>query len=154
MSSYFISCFITFNKSKNLQETARLRPVVPLSVPHLVARDSSLRGYQLSKGTIILTNIWGIHHDERRWPEPDEFRPERHLDENGSFIKSPDWMSFSVGARSCLGRQLAIMELFIMTVTLFQHFKFKLPGGSNPDMRGESKISLHPWHYKVVISRR
>ena len=111
-------------------------------------------GYHIPKDSIILTNIWAIHHDESKWPKPDEFLPERHLDKNGKFIKSPDWILFGVGHRSCLGQQLAKMELFIMTVALFQRFNFTLAPGENPDMKGRSIITLHTHYYDVVATKR
>ena len=33
----------------------------------------------------ILPNLWGIHHDEKIWGDPWEFRPERFL-ENGALL--------------------------------------------------------------------
>lgn len=95
-----------------------------------------------------------MNHDDKIWPEPDKFKPERHLDSNGNFDKNANNPNFGIGARSCLGKHLAIMEVFITTVTLFQHFNFRLPEGSNPDMKGESKISLRPHDFDVIISRR
>ena len=130
-----------------------MRPLAPLSVPHLASRDGYLRGYTVPKGALILTNIWAIHHDERRWPEPEKFFPERHIDSDGKFSKSPNWMHFNVGGRSCLGQQLANMELFLTTVTLFQRFHFSLPPGEEPDMDGFSEVVLRPPLYKVVATR-
>ncbi|XP_076809166.1 cytochrome P450 2J4-like [Clavelina lepadiformis] len=137
-----------------IQEITRLRPIAPLNVPHKASRDATLMGYHIPKDSIILTNIWAIHHDESKWPKPDEFLPERHLDKNGKFIKSPDWILFGVGHRSCLGQQLAKMELFIMTVALFQRFNFTLAPGENPDMKGRSIITLHTHYYDVVATKR
>ena len=111
-------------------------------------------GYQIPKGAIILTNIWGIHHDEKRWPNPERFMPERHLDENGKFLKSDNWIPFSVGRRSCLGQQLAKMELFITTVMLFRRFEFSLEPGVEPNLAGQSIVSLRPHEFKVCALRR
>ncbi|CAK8696052.1 unnamed protein product [Clavelina lepadiformis] len=137
-----------------IQEVTRIRPIVPLNVPHRASRDATLMGYHIPKGAIILTNIWAIHHDENRWPEPEVFRPKRHLDENGKFVKSSNWMLFGVGTRSCLGQQLANMELLITTISLFQRFQFSFPPGTIPDMNGESIVSLRPLHFDVNASRR
>ncbi|XP_076808222.1 cytochrome P450 2U1-like [Clavelina lepadiformis] len=137
-----------------LQEVSRLRPTVPLSVPHMASRDAILNGYVIPKGAIILTNIWGIQHDESRWPEPEKFLPERHLDNDGKFNKSSNWMIFNLGLRNCLGQQLAKMELFIATVSLFQKFSFALPPGTTPDMEGEPQVTLRPNLFEVIATRR
>ena len=123
-------------------------------MPHLATDDGYLKGYKIRKGTILLTNIWAMNHDENRFPNPEKFFPERHLDQNGKFYKNSNQLTFSIGGRSCLGRQLAVLELLVTTVTLFQRFKFRLPAGIEPDMRGKSTISLRPKNFNVVISRR
>ncbi|CAK8691073.1 unnamed protein product [Clavelina lepadiformis] len=137
-----------------IQETSRIRPIVPLSLPHKASRDAKLLGYCIPKGAIILTNIWAIHHDETKWPDPETFLPERHLDDGGNFVKSSDWMVFGVGPRGCLGQQLAYMELCIMTVLLFRRFTFSLAPGEQPDMAGRSGIILKPPDPKVIAQRR
>ena len=132
----------------------RIRPLVPMSIPHKAAKDAKLRGYRIPKGAIILTNIWGIHHDETRWSQSEKFMPERHLDANGKFTKSDNWIPFNVGGRSCLGQQLAKMELFIATVMLFRRFEFSLEPGYEPDLAGHSIVSLRPFDFKVCALRR
>ena len=132
----------------------RIRPLAPLSVPHLASRDATLRGYVIPKRALILTNIWAIHHDENRWPEPNKFMPERHLDAAGKFMKSANFLPFNVGSRSCLGRQLANVEVFMAIVVLFQRFKFSLPPGEEVNMDGYSHISLKPVNFGVTITHR
>ena len=125
-----------------------------MSVPHKAARDAKLLEYNIPKGAIILTNIWGIHHDEKLWPDSERFMPERHLDKNGKFLKSDNWMPFNVGGRSCLGQQLAKMELFITTVMLFRRFEFSLEPGYEPNLAGESVVALRPFNFRVCALRR
>ena len=137
-----------------LQEILRIRPIAALSVPHKVSKDAMLRGYVIPKEAIILTNIWGIHHDEGRWPEPEKFMPRRHLDENGKFQKSNNWIPFSVGGRSCLGQQLANMELFLTTITLSRRFEFSFEPGFKPNLDGESVVALRPLPFNVCAKRR
>ena len=120
----------------------------------MASRDAILNGYVIPKGAIILTNIWGIQHDESRWPEPEKFLPERHLDNDGKFNTSSNWMIFNVGLRNCLGQKLAKMELFIVTISLFQKFSFALPPGTTPDMEGESVVTLRPRHFDLIATRR
>ena len=108
----------------------------------------------IPKGTIIVTNIWGIQNDEIMWPEPDKFKPERHLDKNGNFQKHDPWIPFNVGARNCVGQQLAKMELLITTVVLFRRFSFSFDSGVNPDMTGQNAVVLRPTYSKLCAKRR
>ncbi|XP_002124426.2 cytochrome P450 2D15-like [Ciona intestinalis] len=137
-----------------IQEIGRIRPNVPLAVPHCASRDSTLMGFNIPKDTIIMTNIWGIHHDEKTWKDPYKFNPDRHLDADGNFVKSNHVMQFNIGLRSCLGQQLARMELFLITVTLFRKFSIELEPGCDIDMEGESLVSLRPYPFKVLLTKR
>ena len=65
----------------------------------------------------ILSNIWAVHHNPDVWKDPEVFKPERHLNEKGEFVKSNQIIPFSVGPRHCLGEQLARMEVFIFLVS-------------------------------------
>jgi cytochrome P450 len=49
------------------------------------------------QGTLILPLIYGIHHDPGAFEDPDQFRPERFLDESGDLVKNPKIMPFQTG---------------------------------------------------------
>lgn len=69
-----------------IQETHRFLSIVPLSLPHVTTKNCYLGGYKIKKGTSIFPNIWGLHNDEKIWGDPENFRPERFLDENGQLL--------------------------------------------------------------------
>ena len=48
---------------------------------------------------MVLGNIWGACHDKTVFKDPDTFRPDRFLDEDGKFQKpdSKKFMPFSIG---------------------------------------------------------
>ena len=53
------------------------------------------------KGSIVAINIYSVHMDENYWDDPEEFRPERHLSDDGtSVIKTDHLLPF--GAGECL----------------------------------------------------
>ncbi|KAK6204019.1 hypothetical protein LQW54_008592 [Pestalotiopsis sp. IQ-011] len=51
------------------------------------------------------------------WTRPDEFLPERWLDNDGP-LRPPKnaWLPFSLGPRNCIGMELAMMELKLVSV--------------------------------------
>ena len=55
--------------------------------------------------TVILPNQYGMSHDERVYPEPDLFKPERFLGDHKQ--RDPETIAFGFGARVCPGRHLA-----------------------------------------------
>ena len=60
--------------------------------------------------------------DEKQWPKPNLFKPERFLNEHGKFITNNlnGYNAFSVGRRKCPGEQLAINDLFMTLVRFLQ----------------------------------
>ena len=116
-----------------ITEILRLSSIGPLSIPHKTTVDTTLQGYSIPKGTTVLTNLWSLHHDPEIWDDPDAFRPERFLDEEGSFVppKADRFLPFSAGRRSCLGESLARIELVLVLARLLHSFKFENPPGSD-----------------------
>jgi cytochrome P450 len=38
--------------------------------------DDWIDGMKIPKGTIVFINAWGLHHDEKRFPDPERFDPD------------------------------------------------------------------------------
>jgi len=66
-------------ESNVTSQTLRWRPVAPGGVPHMLTQDDNYQGYSLPKGTLFLANTWAIHHDESEYDQPDEFIPDRFM---------------------------------------------------------------------------
>ena len=62
-----------------LYEILRISTVAPLAILHKTTCDTSIQGYPVSKGTIVIPNLYQINHDPDEWSEPEEFFPERFL---------------------------------------------------------------------------
>ena len=67
--------------------------------------------------------MWAVHNDPNVWEEPHQFNPQRFLDADGKFIVSNQVIPFSLGARRCVGEQLARMEIFLLLVSIIQKFE-------------------------------
>uniref|UniRef100_A0A8C2HQ12 Cytochrome P450, family 2, subfamily X, polypeptide 9 n=1 Tax=Cyprinus carpio TaxID=7962 RepID=A0A8C2HQ12_CYPCA len=110
-----------------IHEVQRVANTVPLSVFHCTTKDTTLMGYSIPKGTVIITNLTTILKEEGQWKFPHEFNPDNFLNEQGQFEKPEAFIPFSTGPRVCLGEGLARMELFLIMVTLLRHFQFAWP---------------------------
>ncbi|XP_039261731.2 cytochrome P450 2B1-like [Styela clava] len=105
-----------------LQEILRHRTLVPLSMPHKTTNDTSFGGYEIPKDTPVLTNLWAVQHDPEHFADPEEFRPDRFLDEDGKFVQDSHVIPFSFGPRYCMGDQMAKIELFLFLTSIVQRF--------------------------------
>ncbi|KAJ1087228.1 hypothetical protein NDU88_000413 [Pleurodeles waltl] len=112
-----------------IHEILRYSSIAPLGLPHLCLKDTTIQGFHLKKGTIVICNLFSVLHDRNIWEAPEEFNPSRFLDKDGNFLMKETLIPFSAGHRSCLGEQLARTELFIFFSSLLQHFTFRLPEG-------------------------
>ncbi|XP_071476626.1 cytochrome P450 2U1-like [Diadema antillarum] len=137
-------------------EMMRLKPVFPILLPHKTSCDASLFGYTIPEGTIVIPNIWAVHHDSKEWTDPEEFKPQRFLSDDGkTVIKSDAWMPFGVGRRECLGLQLAKMEIYLFFTYLFQRFEFRIPPGQpQPSLQGVSGLTTAPTKYQTCAIQR
>jgi cytochrome P450 len=89
------------------KESLRVRPVV-FEIGRTLTASLQLAGYRLPAGTILAPSINLVHHSSRHYPDPDEFRPQRFLDQR------PDpavWLPFGGGVRRCLGATFAQVEM-------------------------------------------
>ncbi|XP_077980381.1 cytochrome P450 1A1-like [Glandiceps talaboti] len=140
-----------------IHEAMRIRTVVPLGVPHATTCDTSVGGYCLPRGTWIMINHWKIHMTQKEWKDPEEFRPERFLTQDGTLIpKAESFIPFSAGRRVCVGEALAKNEIFLMFVNIFQNTVFTVPPGSNPpSLKSNCEAgAIRVLPYKAVARKR
>ncbi|XP_078574538.1 cytochrome P450 2U1-like isoform X1 [Branchiostoma floridae x Branchiostoma japonicum] len=134
-----------------LTEVARIGTILPTSVFHATSRDTSFHGYDIPEGTTVMPNLWSVHHDPERFPNPGKFDPGRFLDAQGRYQRDDHVMPFGIGPRMCLGKQLAEMELFVFFTSLLQHFTFKLPeGAAKPSTTGINGVTHSPKNFELV----
>lgn len=136
-----------------VHEVQRMGDIVPLNVPRAVSADTTLAGYHLPKGTMILTNLTALHKDPKVWATPDKFNPEHFL-ENGQFKKNESFLPFSLGKRVCLGEQLARTELFIFFTSLMQKFTFRPPDNEQLSLKFRMGLTISPVTYRICAVPR
>ncbi|XP_042871724.1 cytochrome P450 2L1-like [Penaeus japonicus] len=123
-----------------IQEVLRAACMVHNGIQRAAQTDTFLGGYFIPKGSWIFGCAGICHVDSRYWDEPQEFRPERFLDQEGKVkIPKEGLMPFGSGRRSCLGESLSRMEMYIFSAALLQNFTFSPPAGVEVDMGTDSK---------------
>ena len=138
-----------------IHEVMRLRPLGPVGVPHCANKSTTIGNYNIPKGTVVFPNIYAVHHDPLHFDQPYTFNPERWLNKDGKFQRSPAFLVFSTGPRVCLGETLARMELFLFISNLLQRLTITAADPTNaPSLEPAGGFTLRPHPYKVKVCPR
>ena len=111
-----------------LKESMRLYPPAFL-VPRRATREVTLGGHRLSRHTIVLVNIYGMHRKARYFPDPDRFDPARFVGDAEKAIPRGAYMPFGAGPRICIGNHFALMEGQILLAALARRVRLELVPG-------------------------
>lgn len=138
-----------------LNEVMRLRCPAPTTVPHKATVDTTLQGYNIPKDTFLFFSIRSIMMDKEYWGDPEVFRPERFIDDDGKVKVYDRMIPFGKGKRACLGEPLARMTGILMFAGLVSRLSFSLPD-DHPfiDEEGITGFTLGPPPFKVLVQSR
>ena len=83
-------------------------------------------GYTIPARSIVLLCQYVMHRDERWFPEPDRFDPDRFLPARQADRPKFAYFPFGGGPRVCIGEQFAWMEGIVLLATIAQRWKLRL----------------------------
>ena len=105
------------------QETLRINPVLPITLPRTVESPVELMGYELEPGIMIRGCIYTLHQREEIYPNPRQFKPERFLDRQFSPY---EFIPFGGGKKRCIGAALAMFEMKLVLATILSRYQIAL----------------------------
>ncbi|XP_010278927.1 PREDICTED: cytochrome P450 714A1-like [Nelumbo nucifera] len=110
-----------------IQETLRLYSPAPF-LAREVFQDTKIGHIVVPKGVHLWTLIPTLHRDPDIWGEDaHEFKPDRFSNGISEACKLPQaYVPFGVGARMCLGRNFAMVELMVVLSLIISNFSFSL----------------------------
>ncbi|THV46320.1 hypothetical protein BGAL_0395g00010 [Botrytis galanthina] len=131
-----------------LNESLRMSPPLPDSLRREVpSGGATIAGHFVPGGTTVSVACWSLFHSSSNFASPDEFIPERWLDNSGnrtSMNKQADsenvFYPFSLGAHNCIGQPLAWMEMRLILSRLIWNFHIQVPSGEKLQNWTDQKI--------------
>lgn len=146
-----------------LDEIVRWKHFAPQGLPHEASQDITLGGFNIPKGTHIFFNFYSLHHNPKYWNKPEEFRPERFLEEDRelldtilhseTFFKNPKaykFVPYGQGRRRCVGYGLGRIVLWLKAAAWIHAFKWESANGQPLDLDTTTLgITLFPLEQQV-----
>ncbi|XP_026326228.1 cytochrome P450 6B5-like [Hyposmocoma kahamanoa] len=124
-------------------ETLRMHPVVE----SFAVQRNALREYKIPdtdvtipKGMLVCVSPSGIHYDEKYYPNPYVFDPDRFLPENANNRHSCAYLAFGVGPRNCVGQRLGKLQVLMYVVKLLSKFRLE-PSDNTPSSAKNMKYN-------------
>lgn len=116
------------------RETLRLHPSNWLMPRRATNADTLPGGLKIKAGQEVFISQYAMHLDERFFPEPERFDPERFLEPAMSSRPRHTYLPFGSGPRGCIGAPLAEQLGVTLFSTLVRDWRFERVPGGDPVM--------------------
>ena len=134
-----------------IKESLRWMPTAILGFPHALTKDDEYMGYHIPKGASVLTNVYTLHMDPARYPNPRVFNPDRFQNDTQNSADSAanpdaskrDHFAFGAGRRICQGMHVVDRSLFLGIARLLWGFDIR----PKIDERTGEKTFIDPERY-------
>ncbi|KAI1180382.1 cytochrome P450 3A13 [Nemania sp. FL0916] len=107
-----------------VSEGLRCFPPIPMSLPRYVPKGGrTIDGFFIPEHTIVSSQAYSTHRiDQKVFPEPDLFNPERWFEEEDAPDRRRLFFAFASGGRGCIGKHLALAEMKILLRDVYSRF--------------------------------
>lgn len=113
-----------------VQESFRLHPAPGLPMERVTPPQGvEISGHKIPGGTIVGCSAWVIHRrPEIFGADVDTFRPERWLEASPATRKTMEgtMLQFGAGARTCIGKNISLLEVYKLVPSFLLRFKVSL----------------------------
>ncbi|KAK2043658.1 cytochrome P450 [Colletotrichum somersetense] len=115
-----------------LDESMRVYPVVPVGSSRIIKDGGDdICGGHVPGGTRVMVSQWPIFRNEEYFAQSNSFIPERWLgDDRFKADNRGALQPFSVGPRSCIGRNLALAEIRVILARIIWSFDMRIADDS------------------------
>jgi cytochrome P450 len=136
---YFIAC---------IKESMRINAPVPSALPRIVSEPGyNIAGHFIPPRAEIGSNAWVTARHKAFGKDAHQFNPERYYNASEKELLRLDKLDFvwGYGSRSCLGRNLAQVELYKVCCEFFRRFRpswTEAPEGGSPKEMTEENLGI------------
>ncbi|KAI0823955.1 cytochrome P450 [Trametes gibbosa] len=137
-----------------VKEGLRVFSPIPMSFPRVApAGGRVVDGVWVPGGTIVNCQPHTLHRlDTGVFPLPDEFRPERWLQEEGAAERNQLFFAFAAGGRGCIGKNLALVEMKLLLKAVYSTYRTHVASDMKASMEMDDQtISSRPKGQKCLI---
>lgn len=155
-------------------ELMRWKHFAPFGLPHMTLNETEVMGYSIPKGAQVLVNFAAVHLDSDAWKNPEQWRPERFLEEEKALAMSgpngihdgffgdikPDdashkYIPFGAGKRKCVGVGIGRVVMWCKVATYLHCFNFESPTGKKLNIDDEwFGVTITPDEQAVRVKNR
>jgi cytochrome P450 len=135
-----------------ISESLRLAPPVTVAENRRLRCPARLLGRTFPAGTTLTTSIYLAHRQDDAFPQPLRFDPSRFL---GRKHPPSVYLPFGGGARRCLGSQLAMLELRLITASVLRRREWRClnPAAGRLQLRGHAMAPSSRLRVRVTACR-
>lgn len=90
--------------------------------------EVEIAGRRFKRGDMFMVSPWVLHRDDRYWENPGDLSLDRSYNQ-------PGYMPFGIGPRTCIGMNVAMVELQLVALQVASSLDFELtnaPQGTRP----------------------
>uniref|UniRef100_A0A3P9A167 Cytochrome P450, family 27, subfamily A, polypeptide 7 n=1 Tax=Esox lucius TaxID=8010 RepID=A0A3P9A167_ESOLU len=133
-----------------IREALRMYPVVPVNARIMVENDVIIGGHFFPKKTTFTMCHYAVSQDEKTFPEPSKFKPERWMRDGRARPNPFGSIPFGFGVRGCVGRRIAELEMYLALSRIIKLFEIR-PDPSIGEVKAlnrtvlvaDRKVNLH-----------
>ncbi|XP_055628860.1 cytochrome P450 302a1, mitochondrial isoform X2 [Toxorhynchites rutilus septentrionalis] len=116
-----------------LKESLRLNPI-SVGVGRILNKDTVLAGYNVPKGTVVVTQNMISCRLDKYFKDPHLFNPNRWMRANKENINPYLVLPFGHGMRSCIARRMAEQSMLVLLLRLIRSFEISWAGTEHMDI--------------------
>lgn len=140
-----------------IKEALRIHPVVGMALERAVPPGGiTIYGHYLPEGVLVGISPWVLGRDKSIYgDDADQWRPERWLDCEPSQLSKMNAASlaFGGGRRTCIGKNIAMLEMYKLIPALVKRFEFSL-ADPTAEWRTTNKFFVEQDGLKVLVRER